>query len=244
MERAAQLRSLLARTVSPGDPAARLRALAELRRELQAAETELVADAVRAEVSWSRIGAALGISKQAAHRRHSHGVARLDQAVETEHHGSQVRVAAEVRRAVRIARQEAAAAAKRSVGTEHLLLGLLQCGGRDAQALLAGLGVSLELAREAVQPTSELSLARATTGAPGNGMPPSSGASGAAVLSPLARRVLERALARRSRASGPLGALDLLDALLRDDRGGAARTLQSLGVEPAAARLELARAMA
>jgi hypothetical protein len=241
MERAAQLRALLGRIVSPGGPADRLVALAELRRELQAAETEIVADALRAEMSWSQVGAALGISKQAAHRRHSHGVARLDQAVEAEHRGGHVRVSAEVRRAVRIARQEAAAFGQSAVGTEHLLLGVLQCGDRDAAVALRGIGVDLELAREAVQPTIELPLPRpADAGIGGADRPPSAGSS-AAVLSPLARRVLERALARRSQASGPLRALDLLDALLRDQDGGAARTLGSLGIDPAQARLVLSR---
>jgi len=251
MERAQQLRSLLAQVLGDGDPARRLEAVAALRRELRAAETEIVAEALRAELSWSQIGAALGISKQAAHRRHSHGVAQLDRAVEAEHHGGRVRVSAEVRRAVRLARHEAAAAGRRSVGTEHLLLGLLRCGEPQTTALLGRLGCELEQARQAAAPTAELPIC-ASAGAPaaaeganlideGGAVAP---AHGAAVLSPLARRVLERALAQRSRDGGALQAPDLLDALLRDDRGGAARTLQSLGIEPAAARLELTRATA
>ncbi len=235
MDRPARLRTLLAQVVSVGDPEERLRALAQLRRELEAAETELAANALRAGLSWSQIGASLGVSKQTAHRRHSHDVAKLDEAAEAEHQGSRVLVRAEARRAVRVARQEAVARGEPTVGTEHLLLGLLQCGDPTTVELLDRLGVTLTLAREAVQPTVEASLRSARPGA-------AERSDATAVLSPFARRVIEEALAERAgQGSGALSALDLLRALLRDDAGGAARTLEALGVGAPRVRIEISR---
>jgi hypothetical protein len=230
MDRSVQVGSLLSRMVG-GGPTERLRALAELRRELDSMETELAADALRAGHTWREIGAALGVSKQAAHRRHRHGVALLDWAAETEHRGSRVIVSEDVRTAVRIARREAAATGGQAFGTEHLLLGLLQCGDDETMVVLEQAGVTLPVAREAIQPTVELSPGAATVAravaVDGDGQP---GASPSAVVSPLARRILSRALSRR--ASESLTAIDLLRALLGDETGGAAQTLDRLGVKP------------
>jgi hypothetical protein len=61
------------------------------------------------------------------------------------------------------------------------------------------------------------------------------------VVSPLARRVLEHALRPEERqTTDSLTALDLLEALLRHDNGGAARTLAALGVDAQRARAEIA----
>jgi hypothetical protein len=51
-----------------------LEALASVRRqrlELDARQEQLVEALVRAGVSWGRLGAALGVSRQAAHKRYS-----------------------------------------------------------------------------------------------------------------------------------------------------------------------------
>lgn len=61
------------------------------------------------------------------------------------------------------------------------------------------------------------------------------------VLSPLARRVLERALNDRAqRAAGSLSSRDLLFALLEHADAGAARTLRTLGVDAENLRAEIA----
>ncbi|HWF73859.1 MAG TPA: Clp protease N-terminal domain-containing protein [Solirubrobacteraceae bacterium] len=241
MSRSVQVGSLLS-LIAGSDPTERLQALAQLRRDLDSLETELAADALRAGRTWREIGAALGVSKQAAHRRHSHGVTLLDRAAETDHKGSPVIVSEEVRTAVRLARQEAAGTGAEAFGTEHLLLGLLQCGDEATIAVLDRVGVTLRVARDAIQPTLELSpeaaeRARAVA-ADGDGRPAPS-----AVVSPLARRILSRSLAECSRrASQSLTAIDLLRALLKDHHGGAAQTLERLGVEPARVRTEIDRA--
>jgi ATP-dependent Clp protease ATP-binding subunit ClpA len=253
MDRSAQLRSLLSTITDAADPGERLGAVTSLKRELDSVETEIAADALRAGLSWSQIGTALGVSKQAAHRRHSHGVARLDQAAETQHRGRRAIVSSEARRAVRIARREAAEMGERTVGTEHLLLGLMQCGDPPTTEVLHRLGITLLVAREAMQPTVEVSLevvARARSIQDGSpvtqttdlGAPPET-RKPSAVVSPLARRVLERALRpQEGEAWASLTALDLLEALLRYDHGGAARTLAALGVDAERARSELALA--
>ncbi|HWF50184.1 MAG TPA: Clp protease N-terminal domain-containing protein [Solirubrobacteraceae bacterium] len=234
MARSVQVGSLLSR-IAGRNPTERLQALSQLRRELDSLETELAADALRAGHTWREIGAALGVSKQAAHRRHSHGVALLDRAAETEHKGSRVIVSEAVRTAVRKARGEAAQTGAKAFGTEHLLLGLLQSGDEATIVVLERVGVTLPVAREAIQPTLELSpedaaLARAAA-VDADGRPPPF--SHSAVVSPLAQRILSRALADCSRrGSQSLAALDLLRALIKDRNGGAAQTLDRLGVEP------------
>ncbi len=113
------------------------------------------------------------------------------------------------RRAVRVARQEAASLGSSEVGTEHLLLGLLQCGDDQAAQLLRRMGVTLEAARDAVQPTTEMTL-EAARRAYAN----SERAGAATLVSPVARRILERALTHAAaRDSRELTALDLLRSL-------------------------------
>lgn len=239
MERSVQARSLLSAVLGGSDPDERLRALSELRGELDSLETELTAEALRRGRSWRQIGAALGISKQAAHRRHSHSVSQLDRAAEAEQDGSAVIVSAEARLAVRLARREASAMGQTAVGTEHLLLGLLQCGDRDAVAVLARLGVTLPAARDAVQPTVEIprEVARQAVAAAAAGSRSLLKTS----VSPLASRALQRALAYAiAGGTGSLCALDLLRALVLQEEGGAARTMAMLGVSPDAARAALA----
>jgi ATP-dependent Clp protease ATP-binding subunit ClpA len=240
MARSANVGSLLARIARRGrDPTERLRALTQLRRELDSLETELAADALRAGRTWREIGAALGVSKQAAHRRHSHDVAQLDRAAETDHAGAHLIVSEEVRTAVRMARHEAASAGDQAFGTGHLLLGVLQCGDEAAVAVLDNVGLTLGAARQAIHPTAELSRGAAAA-ANGNGHVNGDGP--AAVASPRARRTLARALTESSRhSSDSLTAIDLLRALLRDESGGAAQTLDSLGIDPGHVRAEIER---
>jgi ATP-dependent Clp protease ATP-binding subunit ClpA len=241
MQRSSQVEALVVRVVSGSDPAGQLEALCELRRELDAIESELAAEAIRAGMSWREIGAAIGVSKQAAHRRHRESVARLVKDTDTSPDGTgnpsgSVAVSVPARRAVRIARQEAASLGSNEVGTEHLLLGVLQCGDEQAATLLRRLGVTLESARDAVQPTTEMTL-EAARRAYAN----SERAGAATLVSPVARRILERALTHAAaRDSSELTALDLLRSLVMHDESGAARTLTRMGVDPGRLRSEIA----
>jgi hypothetical protein len=57
-----------------GDPAVRLRAVVALRRLAEQVEEEAVPAARVAGWSWDQIGDALGISRQAAHKKHGKGM--------------------------------------------------------------------------------------------------------------------------------------------------------------------------
>lgn len=66
----------LARSVDSADPAVGLRAVASLRALVERLEQLHVARAREQGWSWQEIGAALGVSKQAVHRKHGRGVLR------------------------------------------------------------------------------------------------------------------------------------------------------------------------
>lgn len=238
MQRSSQVEALVVRVVSGSDPAGQLEALCELRRELDSIESELAADAVRAGMSWREIGAAIGVSKQAAHRRHRESVSRSvkDTEPSVANPTGGVNVSVPARRAVRIARQEAATLGGNEVGTEHLLLGILQCGDDQASVLLRRIGVTLEATRDAVQPTTEITLEAARRAYANNER-----AGAATLVSPVARRILERALTHAAaRDSSELTALDLLRSLVMHEESGAARTLTRMGVDPSLLRAEIA----
>lgn len=242
MQSSGRLEALLKRMSTGGDPAAQLRALSELRGVLDNVESELAADAIRAGLSWREVGAAIGVSKQAAHRRHRESVASALASGEGPSRaaaaaGANVSVSVTVRRAVRIARLEAAALGAGEVGTEHLLLGVLQCGDERAGVLLTGAGVTLEAARDAIDHTRDLAIDMDRRGPSGEGP---SGA--AAVVSPAARRMLAHALRQAAaRESNELTALDLLRGLVTHDETGAVRTLERMHVDPRSLRSSLLR---
>ena len=212
-------------------PEQALAAIAELRHRLDELEEYYVEQALRRGASWARIGLALGISKQAAHKRHA-GSPRSAVAGRTRDR-KRVTVTAQARESVWLARTEAAALGERSLGTEHLLLGLIRLGGRAAEALGA-LGVSLDAAREAV-------AQHAQAAGRGGGKPAASPA--AVAVSARTKAVFEQALREAVRRDEMwLGDEHLLLALLRQRAGAAVRVLTDLGAPPRAveARLEQA----
>ena len=220
--------------VQVADPTRGLAAVAELRVRLEALEEMHVENALRAGLSWSRIAAFLGVSKQAAHKKHARRVApeRASPSATVER-ANRVVITGEARRAVRSAREEAAELGAVALLPEHLLVGVLRDpGGRVARAL-GPLGVSAGNVRN-------LLAARAAVAA---GIPPASASS-----MPIARRartVLERSLRESvERGDAHLGVEHIALALLRDRRGDAAKVLRELGVAPAAAQDRLGTAPA
>jgi hypothetical protein len=215
---------LLRRAMSTDDPDDALRAITSLRGELDRLERDAVACARVAGASWSTIAAALGITRQAAQKRHrgaktAPGAAPAS--VDT------VLVSADARMAVRMGRQEARAMGAEIVGTEHLLLGILRTGDQRAARVLTDFGVSLEQARAAAQPT--------LVDGRDNSEPPTKDG-----ISRYARSVLEQSLREAiARGEAQIGVDHLLLALLREDAGGAARTLNALGIDPDAVRERL-----
>lgn len=63
----------LATATGDDDPRVSLRAAAELRREVERMQAQLVRKARNEGLSWTQIAAALGVSKQAVHRKYGGG---------------------------------------------------------------------------------------------------------------------------------------------------------------------------
>jgi len=101
-----------------------------------------------------------------------------------------------------------------TVGSEHLVLGVLRSGDHPAAARLNGLGITLDAAR-----TAALSLQE-------------SGREHAEIDREI-KRVLEEALhAARRDGADRVGVEHILTGALCDPAGGATRMLRALGVTP------------
>jgi ATP-dependent Clp protease ATP-binding subunit ClpA len=235
----ASLSSLMRSAGRGSTPERGLAAVAALREELELLERHHVATAVTSGWSWSKVAAALGVSKQAAHKKHARTVRALavdEEPPEAVPGNDRVTVAAEARLAVRCGRDEARSAGMSVVGTEHLLLGVLRADpeSRAARAL-AQEGVTIESARAGLAPTlteedQAVSVSSQSTAE----------AARATGVSPLARECLEGALREAvRRGDRHLGLDHLLLALVSRDDGGAARTLTTLGTSSAAVRQRL-----
>ena len=214
-------------------PGERLAAVASLRLQLEALESDYVADALRAGWSWTQVGAALGVSRQAAHKKHARSAHVREPAHREERPGTLVSV--EARRAVKVARLEAKTLGGDTVGTEHLLLGLIRSDTGPAGRVLRDLGVSLPRARHAVAPGGARAAADPIRHGGDTDAPDPA-------ISPLARRVLEKALRGSvQQERSPLTGERLLLALLQADTGGAVRALERLGVPPSSVLNKLER---
>jgi hypothetical protein len=136
---------------------------------------------------------------------------------------------ARVRKVLRLAQQEAQCFQQTTIGTEHLLLGLIREGGGVATMVLRGLGVDLKTLRSTVEVRIEQEdrLASWEIG-----------------LTPAAKRVFElapdEALLLHHRH---LGTEHLLLGLLREGEGIAAGALVSLGLTLDQVRAETLRVL-
>jgi ClpA/ClpB-like protein len=137
------------------EPGKALTAIRRLRQELDDLEEAQVANALSRSWSWARIGRALGVTRQAVHRKYS-TCAPAPLA------WSGPVLASNLKVAIVVARTEAAARGDALVGTEHLLLGLLQQGDGSAAAALRAAGASLRTFRAAVDVLAPSDLCRIT----------------------------------------------------------------------------------
>jgi ATP-dependent Clp protease ATP-binding subunit ClpA len=198
-----------------------LETVAAVRARLERLEALHVENAVRAGWSWRQVAEAMGVTKQAVHKKHARRVAEK-LAVEAGGERGRLIVTGEARRSVRLAREEAEALGAARVRPDHLLLGLLRGTGPAAGAL-GDAGITLARARAA---------ARALPADPVDGPAPAPGER--LPIAPDARGVLEESLRRAvARGDGHLGVEHLLLAFLRDEGRGAA-LLAGLAVDPAA----------
>jgi hypothetical protein len=215
-----------------GDPLDRLAAAAQLRDALderaEAVLDHFVDEARQAGCSWSEVGSALGVSKQAAQQRHAatDSIARrlLSRlAAPRGEPGGFVsggvfrRFTSAAREAVVRAQSEARALGHDSIGTEHLLLGLLSAGTGPAASTLK----SLHIARDDVR-----NDIIAIVGFGGD----CSRAS--APFTPRARKALELSLRESIRLKhNYVGTEHILLGLVRVPQGLAARILTERGAD-------------
>lgn len=132
------LASLVIATAGGEDPMTRLRRAVEVSADLARCGDELVerfvSDARTAETSWTDIGQAFGTSKQAAQKRYGAGQLRPG--------AWPGPWAPPARHALEVASEHARALGHNYVGTEHVLLGLLDTRDAMAAQVLTDLGVT------------------------------------------------------------------------------------------------------
>jgi hypothetical protein len=129
------------------------------------------------------------------------------------------------RRVLVLAQEEARLLNHSFIGTEHILLGLIQEGEGVAAKALESLGISLEAVREKVEETS------GPAGSAPTGSPP---------FTPRAKKVLELSL-REALQLGHnyIGTEHMLLGLVREGEGVAAQVLISLGADLARVRQQV-----
>jgi predicted DNA-binding protein YlxM (UPF0122 family) len=200
-------------------PERALSAIVELRDRLEELEEFHVENAREQGWSWSEIAQPLRVTRQAVHHKYAR---RLEDVRRGERKDRMV-VSADARRCVVRARREAAAFKHDSVGTDHLLLGLLS---QDAIAkALAPLGLSLDRALFAVTDLRGVRHPRRSARATTEVIP----------ISQQAREALEQSLREALRLGDrAIDSKHVLLALLRDEKGAAVRVLDRIGVAPAA----------
>ena len=125
-----------------------------------------------------------------------------------------------------LAREEATALGAKTVGSEHLLLGIIRSRASSVADLLERGGVTLSDARRCAQPTL-------VDGAPEPQPEASKSGTPARGISTYARAVFDQALREAvKRGDGYVGVDHILLASLEDPAGGACRTLTELGLDP------------
>jgi hypothetical protein len=198
------------------DPLDRLAAAWTLKADLDELTDALIGHYVdqarRAGLSWSQIGGAMGVTKQAAQQRHGDDFEEQLR----EKPWKLGRFTARARRVVRQAQREARDLGHTWIGTEHLLLGVL--ADRDALAtlVLAELGVTRDDVARAIVDSSF------DPGRPRRHLP----------FTPLARAALERTLAESLELGhNYIGTEHMVLALHHVEQGLAAKVLRSKGVE-------------
>jgi hypothetical protein len=173
-----------------------------------------------AGASWTDIGGSLGVSKQAAQKR----FVTVKRKKRT---GLFTRFATQAREVVIRAQEHAREAGSSHVGTEHILLGLVDDEDSVAARAIVACGVALAEVRVAV----------------GGGEPDATPVTGHIPFSPDAKKLLELSLREALRLGHRrIGSEDILLGMLRDGSSPGARALTGLGVKRTAVESWLATA--
>lgn len=222
--------------VSGDDPLGRLAAAAARRDELtdlaEALLDHFVCEAREAKCSWTQIGDALGVSRQAAQQRAAAPatvarslLARLRPSARSGSSGLFGRMSPAAREAVVAARDAARELRHREIGAGHLLLGLLATDDDAAGASLEAAGATASLVRKELTARAE---------GP-EGMP-----TGHLQFGSDGRTVMELALRESIRLKAHrIEPAHILLGLLRQGRGSGNDVLSALGVDPGALRSEV-----
>jgi hypothetical protein len=136
-----RIRRLVDRSARHGDPESALRALIQLRGEIDDLVRVQIERGLASGLSFGDLGRALGISRQAAHRRFRELAPDFKRPVRR-----RLRATEQARRALRVARAETHASGVEAPGSAQLLLGVLQTDSDAAHALRAE-GITVERAR-------------------------------------------------------------------------------------------------
>jgi hypothetical protein len=229
--------------VAAAQPTDSLGAIARLREQLDALEVRHVDAALAAGCSWRMIAESLGVSRQAAHRKHAARQAAVAKQVEQQSvAGNRLVIVGPARAAVVLARQEAALVNSRLVGTEHLLVGLVRERKGAAAEALTNLGVTLEKARHCAQASADRAHGDPETE---DLSPPGWAAAARLPFSHRGRTALEQSLREAVRLGDKhLGVEHLLLALLRDSGSRAVQCLERLGASPVMVEDEVQRVRA
>ena len=200
--------ALAEEAAAAAEPEAALETLTRIREELQEFERQQVARALTAGRTYGDVARALGISRQAAHRR-------FKDLAKTQRRGSQrLPPTPEVRLVFEYAREEARVLGATELAPVHLVLGILRNGDQRAAAALSASGLELEDARR---------VAREQAGAVR--------VAGAKKVD--IRAILgETANCARSRGAQVVEVEHLLRSALASDDHGGGMLLEQLGVAP------------
>jgi hypothetical protein len=179
------------------------RAVADLEQTADSLLGHFVDQCRRSGRSWSEISSALGVSKQAAHKRFSFDVPRFERFTER------------TRTVLAHAEQEAQRLGHAFVGTEHLLLALFDAPEGLAAQVLAAAG----LTRATVE-TQVVTLIKPGSGPVGGKLP----------FTPRAKAAVRSAVEEALRLGhNYVGTEHLLLGLLADGESVAAKVLSQLG---------------
>jgi hypothetical protein len=224
-------------TAASDDPIDELEAAATLKGDLDEVTDALlghfVDQARRSGKSWSQIGAALGVTKQAAQQRHATPDSAARQLLSRlvpkgwAGKGFLTRFTARAKTAVAAAQEAARSLDHPYIGTEHLLLGLFSEPDGVAAKVLAGAGIDHARVEARV-----LDVVGRGEGAPGGHIP----------FTPRAKQALELSF-REALDLGHnyVGTEHILLGLLREGNGLGAEALEAFGLTRDAARAEVIR---